>query len=155
MGRMYSASFDTINIAAVNDLVEISPADDVPIKFHACFVAQKTDVGDANEELLRIAIVRGHSTVGTGGQSSVLSGLDPSEADASSGVTFNNTTLATGGSPNTLHTESFNIRTGWAYLPTPEIRPKADQGDTTMVVRLVDAPGSALSIAGTLYIEEL
>ena len=59
------------------------------------------------------------------------------------------------GTPVDLHAEAFNIRAGWAYIPTPEARPGVGQNNTIIVVRLMAAPADSLTMSGTLIVEEL
>ena len=67
---------------------------------------------------------------------------------------MNNTTTAPAGTGVTLHTSAFNVRAGLEYWWPPECRPGASQANTTIVVRIT-APTDALTMSGTLYVEEL
>jgi len=153
---MYAVTFEGVSVSAQVDFFEISPADDKPVLLHGCYLSQASDVGDAAEEMLRVAIIRGHSTGGSGGATATPAPL-PSSAGVAAGVAAetNNTTIAASGTPITLHAETFNIRSGWQYIPTPEARPGASQANTTIVVRLMAAPADALTMSGTLIFEEL
>jgi hypothetical protein len=106
--------------------------------------------------MLRVAILRGHTTSGSGGSAATPAPLN-SSADTAAGATAetNNTTIASAGTAVTLHAETFNIRAGWQYIPTPEMRPGASQANTTIVVRLMAAPADELRVSGTLIFEEL
>ena len=156
MGRMYVCSFENVAVTAAQDFFEISPADDKPILIHAVYLSQSSDVGDAAEELLRVTIKRGHTTSGSGG-----SAFTPVPLTSSAGVAagaaaeINNTTIASAGTAVVLHAETFNIRTGMAYIPTPEARPGASQANTTLVVRLEAAPSDSLTMGGIVVFEEL
>lgn len=156
MGRMYAVTFENVAVTAAQDFFEISPADDRPVLIHAIYLSQSTDVGDAAEEMLRVKIIRGHTTGGSGGSAPTPAPLG-SSADAAAGFTaeVNNTTIASAGTAVDLHAETFNIRAGLVYIPTPEARPGASQANTTLVVRLMAAPADALSMSGTLIVEEL
>jgi hypothetical protein len=63
----YSTTFQNITISAQQDLFEISPADDMPCVALGFWFSQGSDAGDAEEEFLRIACIRGHTTSGSGG----------------------------------------------------------------------------------------
>lgn len=159
MGRMYSVSFENVSISAAQDLFEISPADDKPVKLH-CLVLSNVggtaDAGDAQEELLRILVRRGHTTSGSGGSAPTPRPVDSSaEAAAGFAAEVNNTTIASAGTTHDLHPDGWNIRIPYVFPWTPETRPGASQADTTIVVRLVAAPNDAVSCSGTLYVEEL
>lgn len=156
MGRMYSATFENVAVSAAQDFFELSPADDKPICIHAVFLSQSTELGDAAEEQLRLEIIRGFTVSGSGGSTFTPVPLNPN--DAASGVTnveINNTTVANTGTGSVMHADTFNVRAGWVYLPTPECRIYASQGNTTIVVRLLAAPADSVTMGGTIYFEEL
>lgn len=157
MGRMYAVVFENQQITAANgdyDFFEIDPAADSPVRIHACYLSQVTDVGDANEEMLRIAIVRGNTTSGNG-SAAAETPLDSTDSAASFTAETVASTPASLGTPVNLHAETFNIRMGWSYIPTPECRPRADSGDGLLCVRLLAAVGSDIFMSGTLLVEEI
>lgn len=156
MGRMYAVTFENVAVTAAQDFFELSPADDKPVLIHAVYISQYSDVGDAAEEILRVTIKRGHTTSGSGGSAFTPLPL-PSSAGVAAGAVaeINNTTIASAGTAVALHAETFNIRAGWQFIPTPETRPGASQANTTIVVRLEAAPADSLSMSGTLIFEEL
>jgi len=154
MGRMYSASFADVEVTALQDLFSLVVAVNEPVTLHSCFISQSSDVGDAAEELLAVHIVRGNGTVGSGGSAPTARPLDPKTGAASATVRANDTTEASTGTEEIMHAETFNIRTGWVYIPTPETRIKADNVSDIIAVRLLDAPADALTTSGSLYWEE-
>lgn len=156
MGRMYAITFEGVAVTAAQDLFEISPADDKPVLIHAIYLSQSSDIGDAAEELLRVAIIRGHTSSGSGGSAFTPLPLQ-STAGAAAGAAaeINNTTIAASGTTHMLHAEVFNIRAGWQYIPTPETRPGASQANTTIVVRLMAAPADSVTMSGAIVFEEL
>ena len=155
MGRVYATVFENVAVAAAQDFFEIVPADDKPCRLLSLELSQVTDVGDANEEMLRVKVIRGHATVGSGGgtdnETPVMTG------DAAAGYVggINNTTIASTGTPVDLWAGTFNIRVGLEKVWTPETAPTAGQGDSTMVVRLMVAPGSSINMSGTINVEEM
>lgn len=156
MGRMYAVTFENVAVTASQDFFEISPADDKPVLIHGLYLSQASDVGDAADEMLRIKILRGHTTSGSGGSAPTPAPLN-SSAGAAAGFAaeVNNTTIASAGTAVDLHAEAFNIRAGLQYIPTPEARPGASQANTTLIVRLMAAPADSLTMSGTLILEEL
>lgn len=154
MGRMYSASFADVEVSALQDLFSLVVAVDEPVLIHGCFISQSSDVGDSEEEMLAVHIVRGNATVGSGGTAPTARPLDPKVGAASATVRANDTTEASAGTEEIMHAEAFNIRTGWVYIPTPEMRVKADNVSDIIAIRLLDVPGDALTMSGTLYWEE-
>lgn len=155
MGRVYSVNFENVAVTAAQDFFEISPADDKPVKILGLFLCQSSDVGDAAEEMLRVQILRGHSTVGSGGSAKTPVPVDPNDPAAGFAAKVNNTTIASAGTAVILHSDSFNIRAGIQLFWTPETAPLANQGNTTIVVRLLANPADSLTMGGTLYVEEL
>lgn len=154
MGRVYTVQFENVTVSAAQDFFEITPADDKPVKLKGLVLSQSSDVGDAAEELLRISIIRGHATSGSGGTAPTPAPLDPVDTAAGFTAEANNTTIASTGTAVTLHSEQFNIRSGYQIWWPPGCEPRASQAQTTIVVRLLAAPADALSMSGTLYVEE-
>lgn len=155
MARVYTVEFENVAVAAAQDLFEIAPADDHPVVILGVFIDQNTDVGDAAEEMVRYRIIRGHSTGGSGGSAATPRPLDPGDAAAGFAAKVNNTTIAADGTAVNLHSGAFNIRAGLALWFPPESTPMANQGNSTIVVRLLANPADSLSMSGTLYVAEL
>lgn len=154
-GRVYSVNFENVAATALQDLIEISPADDHPIKLLGLFLSQSSEIGDAQEEMLRVQILRGYTVSGSGGSAQTPVPLDPGDTAASFAAEVNNTTVANTGSPVILHSESFNVRSGLAHYWTPETALIANQAGTTIAVRLLANPTDSVTINGTLYVEEM
>jgi hypothetical protein len=154
-GRMYSVNFENVSVSAAQDLFEISPADDKPLKIHSIEISQISDVGDAAEEMLRLELIRGYTSSGSGGSAFTPNPLNPNDPAAGFASEINNTTLANTGTAVVLYAAAFNIRAGWMYLPTPECRPVVTQAQATMVLRLMAAPADAVTLSGTMIVEEL
>lgn len=155
MARVYTISFENVSVSAIQDLFEIAPADDHPVVILAVYLDQISDVGDVAEEMLRYKIIRGHATSGSGGSAATARPLDPGDAAAGFAAEVNNTTIASAGTAVDLHAGAFNIRAGLALIFTPEMTPVANQGNGTIVVRLMAAPADAVILSGTLYVAEL
>lgn len=154
MSRFYSITFENVSVSAAQDLFEISPADDKPCTIHAIELSQISDVGDAAEEMLRLEIVRGYAS-GSGGSAFTPVALNPNDPASSFSAEINNTTIGAAGSPVVVYAAAFNIRSGWLYVPTPECRPIVTQAQTTLQVRLMAAPADAVTMSGTMIVEEM
>lgn len=157
MPRRYSVIFENVSISASQDLFEITPADDKPVRILGIVLSNvggTADAGDAQEELLRLTIQRGFTSSGSGGSAPTPAPLDP--IDTASGFTaeVNNTTKATTGTNVTLFADGWNIRIPYQMFFTPETQMEATQANTTIVVRLEAAPNDAVSCSGTLFLEE-
>ncbi len=156
MGRMYTVQFENVAVTVAQDFFDIIPGDDQPCTVHAIFISQSTETGDAQEEMLRVQIIRGLATVGSGGSAPTPELMNENDGAATFTTRVNDTTVAVvgGGSTEILHSESFNVRTGWIYIPTPEMRPSVSQAKTRLVVTLKANPADSVTMNGTIYIEE-
>ena len=155
MRGIYSIYFTGTSITAPQDLFEVTPADDRPVEIAGLFLSQESDVGDAQEEILRYNIVRGNSTPGSGGVSVTPNKISSTDISASFTAAINNTAIANGGAPQILHADTFNIRTGLQIWFPPECSILVRQVETLIVVRLNSTPADALVMSGTLYLREL
>lgn len=153
-GRMYSLHFANVASAAVLDWFEIAPADDKAIAVWGLFLGQNTEVGDAAEEQLAYSIIRGFATSGSGGASIIERPMRPNDGSAFMASEGPNTTQAAAGSPQILHQDVFNVRSGLQLWFPPEARPFCTQAETMIVVRLDTTPGDSITWFGTMYIEE-
>ena len=155
MGRVYSVNFENEAVTAIQDFFEISPADDKPVRLLGLFISQSTELGDAAEEMLRIQVIRGHSTGGSGGSAQTPVAINPGDPAAAFAAEVNNTTIAADGTAVILHSDTFNVRAGMQLFWTPETAPMASQANGTIVVRLRANPADSITMGGTLYVEEL
>jgi len=154
MGRMYTATFSAVAVTAQQDLFEIVAPSDAVVILHGLYLSQSSDVGDAAEELLQVAIKSGATTSGSGGSAVTPAPLALGDAAFGGTVEANNTTKASTGTIVTHHKESFNIRTGLAYVPTPEAR-KVLSPSARLTVELMTTPGDSLTMDGTIVFEEI
>lgn len=154
MGRMYTAIFSAVAVTAQQDFFEVvAPADSVVV-LHAIYLSQSSDTGDAAEELLQVAIKSGATTSGSGGTAPTAIPLSLGDAAFGGTVEVNNTTKASAGTIVTHHKDSFNIRTGWVYMPTPEAR-KVLSPSARLTVELLTTPADSLTMDGTIVFEEI
>lgn len=156
MGRMYSVSFNGVAATTTQDWFDIAPADDKICIIHGIWIGQTTELGDSQEEMLPVKIIRGFATVGSGGGAFTPVPLNESDAAAGATVRINDTTIAVvgAGSTDVLFVDVFNVRSGWVYLPTPETRPVVKQTSTRLVVQLAAAPADSITFSGTCLYEE-
>lgn len=154
-GAMYSASFSTAGATLVQDLFQLLAANDVPFIVHGIRIGQNSDAGDAQAEMLRIQLTRTDFTVnGSGGTTLTPRALTPDSSAADTIVEANNTTLST--VQTVLVEDSFNVQSGWLWMPTPEERIIVPGGITNgFIVGLLKAPADALDLTGTIIFEEI
>jgi len=163
MSRVYVVQFENVTVSAAQDLWDIVPATDKPVLLHGFSLSNvggTTDAGDAQEELLRLQVIRGLATVGSGGSaasaSTNISPLNPGDPASSFTARINDTTVAVvgGGTTVNLFADGWNNRIPYQMFFTPETRPACSATQTRMVIRLVAAPADALSVSGAAFVEE-
>lgn len=154
MPRVYAVTFSAVAVTAAQDLIAIVAATNQSLELHSVYLAQHSDAGDAQDEMLQVAIKRGATTVGSGGGAFTPLPLDASDAAAGATARINDTTPASSGTIVTLHSDAFNVRGGWAYRPTPEERIIV-KGGVRLTVNLVSTPADSLTMNATLLFREI
>ena len=157
MPRYYTVVFENVSVSASQDLFEITPADDKPVAVMGLTldnVGGIADAGDAQEELLRLLIRRGHTVSGSGGTAPTPQKLASADAAAGFASEVNNTTIANTGTTADLAALGWNIRVPLREFWPQELWKWVSQADTTLVVRLLSTPNDAISMSGTLYLCE-
>jgi hypothetical protein len=154
---VYTVSFDQQTVANASgdvDLFELIAADDRPIEIVGLFLGNKSEVADAQDEMLAISIISDY-TSGVTGTATTPRPMDSRDAAAGFVCEVLATTVATTGTPITLHVDTFNVRAGYQVWWPECARPKIDQADTALYVRLTTAVADDLTLSGTLYVREL
>ncbi len=154
LGRMYRATFSKVAVTAAQDLFEVVAPSDAAVIIHGFNFGQSSDVGDAAEELLNIAVKSGQTTSGSGG--STPTPVPNSLGDAAFGGTVeaNNTTKASAGTIVTHDVREMNVRVGIDVIYAPEDRKVISPG-TRATIELIDAPADSLTMSGALILEEV
>lgn len=159
-GRVYAVEFHAVSISAQQDLFYIKPAADKICILEALYLSNvgvAADAGDAQEELLeiRLAYVPSTVTVGSGGNSMTPNPLSINDTAAGFTARINDTTKAT--SSGTIvwrHSDGWNVRVPYVWLPPPEHRPIVANA-AAMTVQLDATPTDAITCSGTLIVREL
>lgn len=160
MSRIYTVplSFTYTNAGGDFDIAYVTPADDKPIKIVGWSISQSSEVGDAQEENIRISLIRLGPTVTapSGGSSVTPVPVDP--ADAAAGFTAragDSTVATTSGTATTVAEYGWNERaTPWSeWFPDPEMRPKCPQG-SAIVLRGQSTVADDITMQVTLWVEE-
>lgn len=163
MGRKYSIPFNgTITAAGTDtDIWSLQPADDKPILLRGITLGQTSEVGDAQEEGVRITVRRlpATFTVGSGGNSVTAGAPLNSSGDTVWSFTArtNDTTVATtSGTAQVLDEFGWNER-GTPYerwYPDADYCPGAIQGQG-LVVRCETTLADDMTFSGTAFVEEM
>lgn len=163
MGRVYTVTAENISLANASgdiDICELTPADDKPIRllgFEIDNVGGTSDAGDLQEEFLRLAIVRGHTTSGNGSAATPVA-LDPGDAAASFSAETNASTIASSGTGTTVWAGGMSVRIPgpifFGDASNPLMCPKATQANTTMVLRMLSTVADDVSVSVTVWVLE-
>src|SRR5947207_230889 len=128
LGRAYSITFDNQTLATADgnvDLFSIVPAADkicILEGFYLSNVGGTADAGDAQEELLRLRILRLITPTITGG--TTFTPLPLSRNDGAAGFTarYYHATVATATTTEAMHSDGWNVRVPYVWMPPPEHR---------------------------------
>lgn len=154
MGRLFTATFKSTAVTAVQDLFEVLAASDALVKVHGFTLTQVSEAGDAEEEQLLLTTNRGESsTSGTGGSTVTAARVDGGDAAFSGTIEANNTTQMSGGTLTELEVYAWNLRVPYQMWYTPETRPKITPGDR-WTLELETAPSDSVTMSCTLWLEE-
>lgn len=154
MARCYTVSFSKVATTVATDLFELTPATNRPIEIYGLFIAQSSDFGDAQAEILPYVVMRGHTTSGSGGTRPTPQPVGRSDTAAGCLAEANNTTAAST-SGTQIYASAFNVAVGEALWLPEGSEWGASAADTTIVVRLASAPADSIDLSGTLYFREL
>lgn len=163
MSRMYRVPYTGTlsNAGGDSDLLSLQPADDKPVRLVGWILGQSTEVGDAQEENLRITVrhMTATVTIGSGGSSVTPVANRPGTADVvAAGFTArcNDTTVATTSGTSTVMEElGWNIRSSpWERWIPEELRPIAMQGEV-LLVRMESTPADDITGELVFFVEEL
>lgn len=151
-GFAYRAGEDAQAVSTAVDLFLLTIADDVPIRIWELTLGQTTDLGDANEEVLRIGIFKG-VTGGGGGADLTETPLHDRAPTAATAVDGQGT-ASTGGTR--VRTIEWNVRqAGPVWIPSPEMTIRLGQGSSPVAIRLLAAPGDSITLDTEVVWEEL
>lgn len=161
MSRMYTVPYTgTLTAAGTDcDLFNLTPADDKPIRLVGLVLSQSSEIGDAQEENLRISIIRLPATVTAGSGGSAVTPVPMDEVDAAAGFTArcNDTTVATtSGTAETKEEFAWNERNSpmERWWPDPVVRYTCRQA-SALIIRNQSTAADDLTIEITAYVEEI
>lgn len=158
MGRYYAVAFSAVAVSAAQDLFELTaPANGAArIRLHEIRLIQTSDVASADSEVLRVTVKRGTSgtTSGSGGSAPTPAPLESSTPAATFAAEVNNTTQMSGGTITVLNEGGYNVLGEYVWSPAiaPDRKPTAINGER-LVVSLT-APADALTMSGSVIVEE-
>lgn len=154
---IYAANIDAQAVTTATDLFEITVAADRPVVVYGMSLCQTTDLGDAQEEVLRIGVYRDVTAGSTGTAATEYTYTNTSvAATATAAVVTLRGTASTAGTLTDII--GWNIRMPLLWIPIPEMRPKftnlAAEGPVSSF-KLMAAPADSITISGVLYWTEI
>ena len=156
-GLVYTVRFENETIAVADgnmDLFELSPADDRPIEIMGWDLTVTSEVGDSAEEILRLEVIKGHATGGSGGNTGVArNGTNHGGTAGFTAETVNDVVASTG-SPVSVWSGGMNVRIPYQVWFPEGCEIGAVQADTTIVLRLMAAVADDLVMNGTIFVRE-
>lgn len=152
MGFFYTASQDAQAISTAVDLLHLTVATDKPLELWGLDLANTTDLGDANEEVLRIGIYRG-VTGGGGGSALTEVGLHDLAPTPGTAVVGQGTASTGGTLAKTIY---WNVRqAGPAWIATPETVIRVSAANDPIAFRLLAAPADSITLSYEVLWKEL
>jgi len=158
VSRVYTTEFEAQTVAAASgdyELFEFDAAAEKPIELFGLFLAVTSEVATnvGEDEFLRLRVIRGHTTVGTGGTSTTPQPMDSVDTAAGFTCTALRTGIASAGTAVNLHSDAFNVRTGYQFWWPESCGPRTS-GTSLLVVRLMAAVADDVTMSGTAYLRE-
>ncbi len=163
MSRIYAVPFNgtVTNAGGDSDLFSLQPAANKPIRLRGLRLGQVSEIGDAQEENLRVTVKRlpATFTVGSGGSSVTAAAPNDDAAGTVWGFTarVNDTTVATtSGTAQVLDEIGWNERNTpyETWYPDDKYCPGAINGQG-IVVRMETTPADDFTFSGVAFVEEL
>ncbi len=156
MPRPYTVEFENVTIAAASgdsDIFSIDPGTDLPVALTGMVIKTTSELQEAQEEWLRLRVIRGHTTVGSGGAAATARPDSPADSAFGGTARTNDTTIASAGTAVNLWSDAFQVRVGFELFWTPE-HYKWSSGASLIVVRLMAAVTDDVIANGTLELIE-
>jgi len=157
MPRVYTVEFENITLANASgdiDILSIDAATDKPTAIKTIVLKTTSELAEAQEEWLRLRVIRGHTTVGSGGSSATARPLSANDSAYGGTVRTNDTTIASAGTAVNLWSDALQVRNGYElWLPPEDWFWTA--GADLLVVRLMAAVTDDVVCNGSITIVEV
>lgn len=152
MTGSFSAPMDALAFTTATDIFECTVPSTCRMEVLQIRLGQTTDLGDAQEEVLRIGVYRGATAGSTGTALTEQPFVDSNDGAARVAVVANRGTASTGGT--LIDVIPWNIRIPMNELYIPELRPIAEIS-TVLTYRLLTAPTDSITISGSIIWREM
>lgn len=161
LGRLYVVQFTGVSVAAQQDLFYVKPAADKICVIEGVFVSNvggAADAGDAQEELYSVELIYLPATVTAGTGGTAFTPVPKLVNDTAAGFTARvndaTTVATTSGTAVKRHSDGWNVRVPYVYLPLPEHRDIVANA-AAIVFRLGSTPADAVTCNGTMLVREM
>lgn len=134
------------------DLLELDAGTDKPIELVGMGIYVTSEVQEAQEEWVRLQVIRGHTTTGNG-TSTTPQPLTVGDAAASFTAKVYGATIASAGTAVNLKSFAFNVRAGYEIF-YPEECGFTTSGSALLVVRMMAALADAATVNMTFWVRE-
>lgn len=154
-GRIYAVGFQNVSVSAVQDLIAVYAGASKIFGLLSVNIGQVTGTTVQNLRW-RIRYLPSVVTAGSAGSAGTVKPILPGDAAATITARINDTTQATtGGTAVDLWDDVFNTINGALWVPPTPGRPFVCGLSGAIVISLDQAPASALTMSGTVTVEEL
>jgi hypothetical protein len=153
--RVYTVTDENRTYTAADtdvDMLELLAATDKPIELIGLRIHVVTEVAEAQEEWLRIKIIRGHTTSGNGSAASEIP-VSPVDTAAGFAAEVYATTLASAGTAVDLDAFGIQVRAGAEFI-LPEGLSYWTSGSSLLVVRCMSTPADNLNYTLVAWVKE-
>lgn len=160
IGRLYTVVFEAVSCTVQQTLFYVKPAADKICILEGVYISNAggtADAGDAQEELYDIVMNRMPATVtvGSGGTAPTPQPVATNDAAAGFTARVNDTTKATtSGTASIMHSDGFNVRIPYVWLPPPEHRHLVGNAQA-WICNLNTTPNDAILLNGTALVREI
>jgi hypothetical protein len=157
MPEIYTVTFREVTWAAASgdiDLLSIDPAADHPTHLLGWGIYPTSELQEAHEEWLKMSVIRGHTTVGSGGAAATARPLRQGGQAYGGSVRTNDTTVASVGTAINLWDFGVQVRAGDVMGPVPEHFDWQCLGAELLVVRLTVAVTDDVTASASFWIAE-
>lgn len=141
------------------DFVSLLPADDKPIELVGWIIAQSTEVGDTQEEGLRITVnhLGATASAGSGTPGAAVTPVPCKPTDTAAGFTArcgDDTPATSSGTKTVMEELAWNVRSSpWERWIPEEMRPRASQTEGISVT-CETTLGDAVTFCVTFFVAE-
>jgi len=151
----------TFTVTAANtdvDLLLIRPATNKPCRLVGWIISQSSEIGDAQEETLRVTVRHMAATLTVTGGTSVTPVPPHPGVDTAAGMTatvYHATVTTTSGASTVVEELGWNVRnTPWERWIPEELRPQAINGEG-LLVRCESTVADDVVVEVTFFVEEV